>query len=181
MGTTLVAWIGVLLLLVTNTQSYNEVIKNEKAWDTLIWLGGLLTMANLLLEYGFINWLVDNLRTSVSGLDGFVVIIVLAIVYFYSMYAFSMMTAHISAMIAPFLGVCLAAGGQPMLAVAVFAYFSCLCGCTTNYSTGPVIIYFGLGYVTAPKWFKVGFAVSLFHLSIWLSVGLLWWKVLGWW
>lgn len=181
MGTTLVAWIGVLLLLLTNTQTYNDVIKNERAWDTLIWLGGLLTMANLLLDYGFIHWFVDNLKVSVSGMDGFTVIIVLAIVYFYSMYAFSMLTAHISAMIGPFLAVCLAAGGQPMLAVAIFAYFSCLCGSTTNYSSGPVIIYFGLGYVTAPKWFKIGFVVSLFHLAVWFSVGLLWWKVLGWW
>ena len=32
--------------------------------------------------------------------------------------------------------------------VPLFAYFSNLCGSTTNYSTGPVIIYFGLGYVT---------------------------------
>ncbi len=181
MGTTLVAWIGVLLLLLTNTQTYNDVIKNDRAWDTLLWLGGLLTMANLLLDYGFIHWFVDNLKMQVSGMDGFTVIIILGIVYFYSMYAFSMLTAHISAMIAPFLSVCLAAGGQPMLSVAVFAYFSCLCGSTTNYSSGPVIIYFGLGYVTAPKWFKIGFIVSLFHLAVWFSVGLLWWKVLGWW
>ena len=181
MGTTLVAWIGVLLLLLTNTQNYNDVIKNEKAWDTLIWLGGLLTMANLLLDYGFIQWFVDNLNTAVAGMDGFTVIIVLSVVYFYSMYAFSMLTAHISAMIAPFFSVCLAAGGQPMLAVAVFAYFSCLCGCTTNYSSGPIIIYFGLGYVKAPKWFNVGFVVSLFHMAVWFSVGMLWWKVLGWW
>jgi len=181
MGTTLVAWIGVLLLLLTSTQKYSDVIKNDKAWDTLIWLGGLLTMANLLLDYGFIQWFVDNLKSAVSGMDGFAVIIVLGIVYFYSMYAFSMLTAHISAMLAPFLSVCLAAGGQPMLAIAVFAYFSCLCGCTTNYSSGPIIIYFGLGYVKAPAWFKIGFIISLFHLVVWFSVGLLWWKVLGWW
>ena len=181
LDTTLVAWIGVLILLLTNTQSWQDIITNEKAWDALIWLGGLLTMGNLLLEYGFIQWFVDNLTMLVSGMGGFTVIIVLGIVYFYSMYAFSMMTAHISAMIAPFLSVCLAAGGEPMLAVAVFAYFSLLCGSMTNYSSGPIIIYFGLGYVTAPRWFKVGFLVSLFHLAVWLSVGMLWWKILGWW
>lgn len=181
LDTTLVAWIGVLILLLTNTQSWHDIITNEKAWDALIWLGGLLTMGNLLLEYGLIQWFVDNLTMLVSGMGGFTVIIILGIVYFYSMYAFSMMTAHISAMIAPFLSVCLAAGGEPMLAVAVFAYFSLLCGSMTNYSSGPIIIYFGLGYVTAPKWFKVGFLVSLFHLAVWFSVGMLWWKILGWW
>jgi DASS family divalent anion:Na+ symporter len=31
------------------------------------------------------------------------------------------------------------------------------------------------------QWFKVGFLMSLYHLAIWLGVGLLWWKLLGWW
>jgi len=181
MSTTLVAWIGVVVLLVTNTQNWKDIISNEKAWDTLIWLGGLLTMANLLKEYGFIEWFEVNAKGWVSGFDGVTVVVLLGLIYFYSMYAFSMFTAHISAMIATFIAVCMAAGGQPLLAAAVFAYFSCLCGCLTNYSTGPVVIYFELGYVQVPKWFSVGFIVSLFHLAIWLGGGLLWWKILGWW
>ena len=27
----------------------------------------------------------------------------------------------------------------------------------------------------------IGFLVALFHLVIWLGLGLAWWKVLGWW
>ncbi len=73
------------------------------------------------------------------------------------------------------------AGAPPMLTVALMAYLSCLSGCTTNYSTGPVVIYFGLGYVKAPAWFGIGFVVALFHLAIWLPLGLLWWRLLGWW
>jgi len=181
MSTTLVAWVGVIVLLVSNTQNWNDIVKNEKAWDTLMWLGGLLTMANLLKEYGFIEWFEINARGWVSGFDGVTVVILLGLIYFYSMYAFSMFTAHISAMIGAFIAVCLAAGGQPLLAAGIFAYFSCLCGCLTNYSTGPVVIYFELGYVQVQKWFSIGFLISLFHIVIWLGVGLLWWKVLGWW
>jgi len=44
-----------------------------------------------------------------------------------------------------------------------------------------VIIYFGLGYVPAARWFKIGFLISLFHLGIWLGIGLPYWKWLGWW
>ena len=51
----------------------------------------------------------------------------------------------------------------------------------TNYSTGPVIIYFGNGYSSASNWFKIGFLISLYHLIIWLGFGSLWWKVIGWW
>ncbi len=181
MGTTLVAWIGVVILLLTNAQTWEDVTKNYKAWDTLVWLGGLLTMANMLLEFGFITWFVDNVQILVSDFNGVLLILLLGLFYFYSMYAFSMLTAHIASMVVPFFSVCLAAGSEPMLAVAVFAYFSCICGCMTNYSSGPIIIYYGLGYVEAPKWFSVGFVVSLYHLLIWIPIGLLWWKLLGWW
>ena len=181
MGTTTVALLAVMILLFTGAQKWSDVIGNELAWDTLIWLGGLLTMANLLLKYGFITWFVDMVQLSVSGYSGLTAILILGIIYFYSMYSFSMLTAHIASMAGPFLAVCLAANGQPYVAAAIFAYFSCLCGCTTNYSSGPIIIYYGLGYVEAPKWFSIGFIVSLFHMLIWIGVGLLWWKVLGWW
>jgi len=53
--------------------------------------------------------------------------------------------------------------------------------CVRYNSTGPVIIYFGLGYVPAARWFKIGFLISLFHLGIWLGIGLPYWKWLGWW
>ncbi|MBE9489920.1 MAG: DASS family sodium-coupled anion symporter [Bacteroidetes bacterium] len=181
LSTTLVAWIGVSVMLVTNTQIWDDIIKNKKAWDTLIWLGGLLTMANLLKDYGFIDWFVLHAKEQVIGFSGLTTIIILGLIYFYSMYAFSMLTAHISAMVSVFLAVVLAAGGYPLIAAAIFAYFSNLSGCLTSYSSGPVIIYFGLNYVQTPKWFTMGFIISIFHILIWLGGGLLWWKVLGWW
>ena len=181
MSTTLVAWIGVCLLLLSRTERWEDITGNDKAWDTLIWLGGLLTMANSLKMYGFIDWFALNMKFMVADLSGISVIISLALIYFYSMYFFSMLTAHIAAMIGAFFAVALGVGAPAMLTVAILAYFSNLCGCLTNYSTGPLIIYFGLGYVSQHKWFGIGFLVSLFHLAIWLSVGMIWWKILGWW
>ncbi|MDX8399042.1 MAG: DASS family sodium-coupled anion symporter, partial [Gallionellaceae bacterium] len=144
MSTTLVAWIGVCVLLLSNTEKWADMIGNSKAWDTLIWLGGLLTMANMLKTYGFIGWFADNVGTMIQGIDGMSVAIVLALVYFYSMYMFSMLTAHIAAMVAVFFTLSLGAGAPVMLSVALLAYFSNLCACTTYYSTGPVVIYYGL-------------------------------------
>ena len=92
-----------------------------------------------------------------------------------------MLTGHITAMVAAFLAVALALGVPGTLMVAMLAYFSNLCGCLTNYSTGPVVIYFGFGYVPVGRWFKVGLMVSIFHLVVWLGVGLPYWKLLGWW
>ena len=67
------------------------------------------------------------------------VVLIMALIYFYLMYSFSMLSAMGTVV---FSGVS-RRGASAMLTVAIFAYFSNLCGCTTNCSTGPVIIYFG--------------------------------------
>ena len=67
-----------------------------------------------------------------------------------------------------------------MLAIPVFAYRPNLCGCVTDHSIGPVIIYFGLAYVPY-RYLSVGVLVFLFHLLVWYRVGLPWRKLLGWW
>ena len=43
------------------------------------------------------------------------------------------------------------------------------------------MLYSSMGYVEVPRWFRVGFLLSLVHLAVWLTLGLGWWKVLGWW
>ncbi|MHC4135738.1 MAG: anion permease, partial [Planctomycetota bacterium] len=91
------------------------------------------------------------------------------------------LTAHISAMAAAFFTVLLSVGAPKLASVALIAAFSNVCACLTFYSTGPVIIYFGFGYVPAGKWFRLGAIVSLVHMFVWLLVGMGWWKVLDWW
>jgi DASS family divalent anion:Na+ symporter len=179
--TTTVALTGVGILLVAGAEKWKDMKGNAAAWDALIWLGGLISMADALRELGFISWFAEAMKAEVVGMDPLAALLALALVYFYSMYGFSMLTGHIKAMVAAFFLVAVGAGAPPMLTVALLAYFSNLCGCLTNYSTGPVVIYFGLGYVESARWFRIGFLVSLLHIAIWLGVGLPWWKFLGWW
>jgi len=181
MHTGVVALVGVLVLLLTGTEKWKDITGNKEAWDAMIWLGGMVCMAGLLKEHGFIAWFANTMEGKVSGMGALATALALALVYFYSMYSFSMLTGHITAMVAAFLALAIAAGAPPMLMVALLAYFSNLCGCLTNYSTGPVVIYSGFGYVPVARWFKIGFIVSLFHLFVWLGVGLPYWKLLGWW
>lgn len=179
--TAVVALLGVVILLLTRVETWRDMSKNEGAWDAMVWLGGLVMMANQLRELGVITWFAESAGAWVEGFGPLTAALVLALIYFYSMYGFSMLTGHITAMVAAFLAVAGVAGTPPLLMVALLAYFSNLCGCLTNYSTGPVVIYFGLGYHTPKEWFRVGFLVSLFHLVVWLGLGLPWWRVLGWW
>jgi len=180
-GTTTVALFGLILLLISNTMTWDQLVKNHKAWDTLIWLGGLLALANGLKEVGFIAWFGDLVKSELTGVSPIFMLIVLALIYFYSMYVFSMLTAHIAALAGTIFLVASGVELNPILVVGVIAYFSNLCGCLTNYSTGPVIIYFGNGYVQPLAWFRIGLLVSFYHLVVWLGVGSIWWRIIGWW
>lgn len=178
---TSIALAGLALMLVTGIERWDNFTGDRAAWDALMWLGGLVAMAQRLKTEGVVDWFAEQMQAQVSGLSGVTTAIVLAIIYFYSMYGFSMMTGHIVALAFAFFSVAKAADSPPLLTIAMISYFSNLCGCLTNYSTGPVVIYFGFGYVTPRRWFGIGFVVGLFHLTVWLGLGLPWWKMLGWW
>jgi len=180
-GTTTVALFGLLAILFLNAISWEEMAKNHKAWDTLIWLGGLLTLATSLKDLGFISWFAETIQQSLTGYSPITIFLMLVLIYFYSMYFFSMLTAHIVAMASAIFIIAEGVELNPLLIVGVFAYLSNLCGCLTNYSTGPVIIYFGNGYLLPISWFKIGFLVSIYHIIIWLGVGSIWWRIIGWW
>jgi len=42
-------------------------------------------------------------------------------------------------------------------------------------------VYSGLGYVTQRRLWTVGLIASIINIAIWSSIGLAWWKILGWW
>ncbi len=179
--TAVVALLGVVICLVTGAQKWNDMAKNYGAWDAMVWLGGLIMMAGALKDFGVIDWFANNAKGWVTGFTPFYAAILLALIYFLSMYAFSMLTGHITAMVAAFIGVAIGVDAPALLIIPLLAYFSNLCGSLTHYSTGPVVIYFGLGYVEAPRWLRTGAFVGLFHIIVWLGIGLPWWKLLGWW
>ena len=120
------------------------------------------------------------MNANLGKVEPFTLLILLAIIYFYSMYIFSMLTAHIVALGSTIMVVASGTDLNPFLVVGIIAYISSLCGCLTNYSTGPVIIYFGNGYSKPVNWFKIGFFVSIYHLLTWTLFGSMWWKYIGW-
>ncbi|MEL1225920.1 MAG: DASS family sodium-coupled anion symporter [Candidatus Neomarinimicrobiota bacterium] len=180
MGTTTVSLFGLVMVLTMNIATWDQLVKNYKAWDTLIWLGGLLTLATGLKSTGFISWISESMNANLEVVEPFTLLILLAIIYFYSMYIFSMLTAHIVALGSTIMVVASGTDLNPFLVVGIIAYISSLCGCLTNYSTGPVIIYFGNGYSKPVNWFKIGFFVSIYHLLTWTLFGSMWWKYIGW-
>lgn len=178
---TLVAILGVCVMLITGVLTWKDVLEDKGPWDTLMWMGGLVCMADFLNRLGFIPWFAQTVSASIVGIPWIMTLGILLVVYLYAHYGFASMTAHVTAMYPAFLAVAVAAGAPAYLAALGLAYLSNLCGSITHYATGTSPIYFGAGYVSQGDWWKIGFLVSLVNLVIWIGIGGIWWKLLGLW
>jgi divalent anion:Na+ symporter, DASS family len=178
---TVVALLGVAVMLITGVIRWDDVLAEKGAWDALIWFGGLVMMASQLNTLGFMKWFATTVGSSMAGWSWLSALIVLMLVYFYSHYGFASTTAHVTAMFPAFLAVAVAVKVPPYLAALTLGFFSALNAGITHYGTGPAPIYFNAGYVDQKTWWKLGLIVSFVNIVIWMGVGFPWWKVLGLW
>jgi len=173
------ALLGLSLLLLTKVLSWSDLLKEEGAWDTLIWFAALVMMASSLNKLGLAGWFSEWIVTHVQGYTWVAGFSILALVYFYTHYFFASNVAHVGAMYPPFFLLAIALGTPPMIAALVLGFFSSLFGGLTHYGCGPAPILFGAGYVKITEWWKFGLIVSVVNIAIWGSVGVLWWKLIG--
>ena len=176
-----VALAGVASLVLTGVVSWESVTGDRGAWDVFIWYGGIVRMAGALSEAQLTTRFAEWSAGLTVGWPWGAALAALALVYVYAHYGFASITAHVSAMFTPFLVVLLAAGAPAALAVAVLAYSGNLSASLTHYGTTPAPIYFGAGYVSQRDWWRLGLALSVVTLTIFGTVGLAWWRLLGWW
>ncbi|KAG2205587.1 hypothetical protein INT46_005507 [Mucor plumbeus] len=176
---TLVALIGIVALLHMGTIHWKDVANNTNAWETLFWLGGFVTIATQLSEAGASGYIGRKISLAITHLK-LPAVPALAIAYFLTTFMFSSLSAHTVAFVATFLDAGHSLGANPMTLTCLLAYFGALGGCMTNFSTGSLAMYYAPGYVSRTKWFLVGGQVAIFYLFIYFSVGMGWWKVLGW-
>ncbi|HOP89927.1 MAG TPA: DASS family sodium-coupled anion symporter [Ottowia sp.] len=180
---TTTAFIGLSLCLVTGVLTWDDVIKEKSAWDTIVWFGALVMMATFLNKLGLIGWFAKSMETGIGhlGLGWMGASALLMLTYLYAHYAFASTTAHITAMFAAFYGAGLALGAPALPFGLMMAAASNIMMTLTHYATGTSPVVFGSGYVTLGQWWKTGFIMSVVLILIWLVVGGAWWKALGYW
>ncbi|KAI8642113.1 Sodium/sulfate symporter [Parasitella parasitica] len=176
---TLVALIGIVALLHMGTIRWKDVANNTNAWETLFWLGGFVTIASQLSEAGASNYIGLKISLAITRLN-LPPVPALAIAYFLTTFMFSSLSAHTVAFVATFLDAGHSLGANPMTLTCLLAYFGALGGCMTNFSTGSLAMYYAPGYVSRTKWFLVGGQIAIFYLCVYFTVGMGWWKILGW-
>jgi len=72
-------------------------------------------------------------------------------------------------------------GAPPMAFGLMIAAVSSLMMTLTHYATGTAPVIFGSGYTTLGEWWKAGFVMSVVNLLVFVVVGGIWWKALGYW
>jgi divalent anion:Na+ symporter, DASS family len=178
---TTTAFIGLTLLLLSGVLTWDDILKEKSAWDTITWFSALVMMATFLKKLGLIAWFSGVLENSIGSLGmgwiGSCTLLLLG--YLYAHYMFASTTAHITAMFAAFYAAGLALGAPPMLFALLMASASCIMMTLTHYATGTSPVIFGSGYVTLGEWWKAGFIMSVIELLIFVVIGGVWWKVLG--
>lgn len=180
-NSTVVALMGAVVMVLTQVLTWDDVLGEKGAWDTMIWMGTIVNLAGFLSSTGFIPWFAKSVSSSLVGISWATVLVLLIVIYCYSHYGFASMTAHVTAMYVPFLSLAVIAGAPPYLAALSLGYMSSLYGGLTHYSGGNAPIYFGPGYVSQTEWWRNGFLISLVILFIFIGLGSIWWKIIGLW
>jgi DASS family divalent anion:Na+ symporter len=182
---TVVAFLGLFVLIITGTLDWDDVLSEKSAWDTLIWFGALVMLAEQLNKLGVIGWAALAMKDAIvlSGMGWLPVATVLLLAFVFSHYLFASTTAHISAMLFAFMSV----GAQLLPSEYLVSFLlmmtagSAIMMTLTHYATGTSPIIFGSGYVTMGNWWRVGFVMCVLELAIFAVIGGAWWKLLGYW
>lgn len=179
LSATVAALVGLVILLLSSVLTWDDVIKEKGAWNTLMWFAILIMMATYINKLGLIGWFSNYMGTHVAGFQWFTAFIILSLVYFYSHYFFASLVAHIGSMYSAFLVLMVALGAPPVISALTLGFFSNLMGGLTHYGCGPAPIYFGSGYLKVTDWWKFGLYASIINIVIYFTIGCGWWKILG--
>jgi L-tartrate/succinate antiporter len=177
---TTVALLVISLMLLSKVVTWDDVVKNSSAWNTLAWFATLVALADGLNKVGFVKWFAEAVAAHMSGFSPFTAMVVLVLVFYFTHYLFASVTAHVTAL----LPVMLAVGSTiPGMDMPQFALLLCLTlgimGVQTPYATGPSPVYYGSGYLPSADYWRLGGIFGLIFIAVLLLMGLPWLAMIG--
>ena len=120
---TTVALVVISLMLITKVVTWDDIVKNSAAWNTLAWFATLVALADGLNRVGFVKWFAEAVAAHMSGFSPFTAMVVLVLVFYFTHYLFASITAHVTAL----LPVMLVVGSTiPGMNMPQFALLLCL-------------------------------------------------------
>lgn len=176
---TTVAVVIVALMVILRVVSWDDILANKQAWNTLIWFGTLVTLASGLSQVGFVKWFAEAIGKHFEGFSPGVAMILLTLLFYLIHYMFASVTAHVTAV----LPVMLAVGSAiPGIDMPQFAMMLCgtlgIMGILTPYATGPSPVYYGSGYLPSKDYWKMGAIFGVIYIAAYLLIGVPWFAML---
>jgi L-tartrate/succinate antiporter len=172
---TTVALVVISLMLVLKVVSWDDVVKNSAAWNTLAWFATLVALADGLNKVGFVKWFADTVGAHMSGFSPFTAMLLLVLVFYFTHYLFASITAHVTAMLPVMLAVGTAIPGINM---PEFALLLCLTlgimGVLTPFATGPSPVYYGSGYLPAKDYWRLGAVFGVLFIAALIVIAVPW-------
>jgi L-tartrate/succinate antiporter len=172
---TTVALVVISLMLVLSVVSWDDIVKNSAAWNTLAWFATLVALADGLNRVGFVKWFADTIGAQMGGFSPFTAMILLVLVFYFTHYLFASITAHVTAMLPVMLAVGMTIPGINM---AEFALLLCLTlgimGVLTPFATGPSPVYYGSGYLPSRDYWSLGAIFGVLFIAVMLIIAVPW-------
>jgi L-tartrate/succinate antiporter len=168
----------ICLMLVSGVITWQDMLANKQAWNTLARFATLVVLAEGLSRVGFVKWFAGLVGAQVSGLSPMVAMVALVAIFFALHYLFASVTAHVTALLPVMLAVGAAIPGiDPMQFTLLLVLTLGIMGIITPFGTGPSPVYYGSGYLPGALWWKLGalfgavfFAVYLLVTPAWMSI-----------
>jgi len=168
---TTAALMVIALMLLTKVVTWDDMLANKQAWNTLAWFATLVSLADGLTKTGFVAWFADTMSHHMSGFSPTIAAVILALIFFFTHYMFASVTAHTTAMLPVMLTVGSTIPGMPMEAFAlILALTLGIMGILTPYGTGPSPVYFGSGYLPAGDYWRLGTIFGIIYIVLFLLI-----------
>lgn len=181
--TTLVGFIGITLLLSFEIIHWKDIATESDVWSLFIWFGAILGFSSALIKSGFFAWFTTSLSTILASIhmNFYLLFILLAILSTFPHYLFASLGGYVVSL-APLLFSFIVVTDLPRYpAFFLSAFLMVISSSLTHYGNalGPMLI--GTGVTSKASWWRVGLILTIFQATIYLSIGMLYWHLIGLW
>ena len=177
---TTVAIAVIVLMVLLKVVSWDDILSNKSAWNTLVWFATLVALADGLNKVGFVRWFADTVGAQMAGFSPTIAMLVLVAVFFFAHYLFASVTARVTAMLPVMLAVGMGIPGLDLRTFTLLLVLSLgIMGILTPYATGPSPVYYGSGYIPAKDYWRLGAIFGVIFFVALLVIGVPWLMMLS--
>lgn len=168
---TTVGIVVIALMVILGVVTWEDILANKQAWNTLTWFATLVALASGLSAVGFVKWFAASIGQHLTGFSPTIAMVALTLVFFFIHYMFASVTAHVMALLPVMLAVGSAIPGinMPVLAMMLCGTLGIM-GILTPYATGPSPVYYGSGYIPSGDYWRLGAIFGVIFIAVYLLI-----------